>query len=188
MVDVALFDLDGVVRRFRGSWPDVWSVAFDPGLLELAVTGKISDEEWRAEVLRRLGPGSANEVAAWSASCGEVNEAVLALVRQVRRRAPVGLLTNGTSRLGQDLVTLGIVEEFDVIFNSADLGVAKPDAKVFELVTSRLGVVPSSVFFADDSPAHVDGARRVGFRSSLFVDADLLADVLRLEGLLDEPL
>jgi putative hydrolase of the HAD superfamily len=186
MVDVALFDLDGVVRRFPNdaAWADVWSVAFDPGLLDAAVTGKITDEEWRAEVLRRLGPDSADQVAAWSASCGEVNDAVLAVVREVRRRAPVGLLTNGTSRLTRDLATLGIVEEFDVIFNSADLGVAKPDVAVFEIVSSHLGVVPAGVFFADDSPAHVDGARRAGFRTSLFVDADLLSDALRLEGLL----
>jgi putative hydrolase of the HAD superfamily len=186
VVEVALFDLDGVVRRFPDSaaWPDVLSVAFDPGLLEPAVTGQITDEEWRAEVLRRLGPGSADEVAAWSASCGEINDAVLALVRDVRRRAPVGLLTNGTSRLDQDLATLGIVEEFDVVFNSADLGVAKPEIVFYEIVASRMGVVPGRVFFADDSPPHVDGARRAGFRSSLFVDADLLSDALRLEGLL----
>ena len=58
MVDVVLFDLDGVVRRFprNAEWHDeVASVAFDPGLLDQAVTGKITDEEWRAEVLRRLG-------------------------------------------------------------------------------------------------------------------------------------
>jgi len=186
MVDVALFDLDGVVRQFPDSaaWSAVWSVAFDPDLLEPAVTGKITDEEWRAEVLRRLGPAAADEVAAWSASCGEVNDAVLALVREVRRRAPVGLLTNGTSRLPHDLATLGISEEFDVIFNSAELGVAKPDVAVYEIVSSRLGVVPGRVFFADDSPAHIDGARRAGYRTSLFVDADLLSDALRLEVLL----
>jgi putative hydrolase of the HAD superfamily len=187
MPDIALFDLDGVIRGFpdRHAWPDVWDVAFDPGLLDAAVTGKITDEEWRAEVLRRLGPESADQVAAWSASCGEVNHAVLTVVRDVRRRAPVGLLTNGTSRLHHDLEALGIVEEFDVIFNSADLGVAKPDVAVYEIVSSRLGVVPARVFFADDSPAHVDGARRAGFRTALYVDADLLCDALRREGLLD---
>jgi putative hydrolase of the HAD superfamily len=187
MVDVALFDLDGVVRRFpdRDAWPDVWGVAFESGLLDQVVTGRITDEEWRAEVLRRLGPESADQVAAWSASCGEVNDAVLTVVQEVRRRAPVGLLTNGTSRLHRDLATLGIDDEFDMIFNSADLGVAKPDVAVYRIVSSRLDVVPARVFFADDSPDHVDGARRAGFRTSLFVDADLLCDALRLEGLLD---
>jgi putative hydrolase of the HAD superfamily len=187
VVDVVLFDLDGVVRRFPESaeWPDVPRVAFAPGLLDEAVTGKITDEQWRAEVLRRLGRESAEAVAAWSESCGEVNDHVLGLVREVRARTPVGLLTNGTDRLGADLERLGIGHEFDVIFNSSDLGVAKPDPAVYELVCARLDVPPQSVFFVDDSPAHVDGARDVGLRAVLFVDAVLLAESLRAEGLLD---
>jgi len=181
-----LFDLDGVVRRFPGSaaWPEVPAVAFAPGLLDEAVTGRITDEEWRAEVLRRLGSESAASVAAWTASCGEVNDAVLELVREVRGGARVGLLTNGTSRLAADLERLGIGDEFDVIFNSADLGVAKPDPAVYEMVCRLLDTRPDSIFFVDDSPSHVDSAREVGLASYLFVDALLLADVLRAEGLL----
>jgi 2-haloacid dehalogenase len=72
-----------------------------------------------------------------------------------------------------------------VIFNSWELGVAKPDPAVYELVCARLGVPPHAVFFVDDSPAHVDSARDVGFCAVLFVDAVLLADSLRAEGLLD---
>ncbi len=187
MVDVTLFDFDGVVRRFPRSaeWHnEVAAVAFNPGLLDQAVTGKITDEEWRAEVLRRLGQSAAAAVAAWSASCGEVNEAVLQLVREARTRTPVGLLTNGTTRLAADLEQLGIADEFDVIFNSCELGVAKPELAAYEMVCARLGSEPSSVFFVDDSPGHVDAARVAGLRAALFVDAVLLADVLRAEGVL----
>ena len=148
------------------------------------VTGKITDEEWRAEVLRRLGQSGAAAVAAWSESSGEVNDAVLQLVREARERTRVGLLTNGTSRLAADLERLGIGDEFDVIFNSCELGVAKPDLAAYELVCTRLGSEPGAVFFVDDSPGHVDGAREAGLRAALFVDAVLLADVLRAEGVL----
>jgi putative hydrolase of the HAD superfamily len=189
MVKVVLFDLDGVVRKFphNAEWPEIPPVAFAPGLLDEAVTGKITDEQWRAEVLRRLGPEAADAVAAWSASCGEVNAAVLNVVRAARSAVPVGLLTNGTSRLASDLAELGIAGEFDVIFNSAELGVAKPDPEVYRLACERLATKPKHVFFVDDSPGHVDGAREAGIRSCLFVDAVLLADSLRAEGLgLDE--
>jgi putative hydrolase of the HAD superfamily len=187
MVDVVLFDFDGVVRRFprNAEWHDeVAAVAFDPGLLDQAVTGKITDEEWRAEVLRRLGQSAAAAVAAWSASFGEVNDAVLQLVREARARRRVGLLTNGTTRLTTDLERLGIADEFDVIFNSCELGVAKPDLAVYQIVCERLGAEPSSVFFVDDSPGHVDAAREAGLRAVFFVDAVLLADELRAEGVL----
>jgi putative hydrolase of the HAD superfamily len=184
MVDVVLFDLDGVVRKFSNSqWPEIPPVAFDPGLLDQAVTGQITDEQWRAEVLRRLGPGSADAVAEWSASCGEVNHAVLDIVRAARAAVRVGLLTNGTSRLAADLEVLGIAGEFDVIFNSAEIGVAKPDVAVYRLACDRLATVPERVFFVDDSPGHVDGAREAGMQACLFVDAVLLTDSLRSEGL-----
>jgi HAD superfamily hydrolase (TIGR01509 family) len=187
MVDAVLFDFDGVVRRFPrdAEWHDqVAAVAFDPGLLDQAVTGKITDEEWRAEVLRRLGRNAAAAVEAWSASYGEVNDAVLELVREVRARTRVGLLTNGTTRLGADLEQLGIADEFDVIFNSCELGVAKPDLAVYKIVCAQLGLDPTSVFFVDDSPGHVDAARDAGLRAVLFVDAVLLRDELVAEGVL----
>jgi putative hydrolase of the HAD superfamily len=185
MVEVVLFDLDGVVRKFPGmaKWPEIPPVAFAPGLLDQAVTGKITDEQWRAEVLRRLGPDAAGAVAAWSATYGEVNEAVLEVVRATRAAVRVGLLTNGTSRLASDLEALGIADEFDAIFNSAELGVAKPDPEVYLLASARLATRPDAVFFVDDSPGHVDGAREAGMRGCLFVDAVLLVDSLRAEGL-----
>jgi putative hydrolase of the HAD superfamily len=112
-----------------------------------------------------------------------VNPAVLEVVRATRTVAQVGLLTNGTSRLAADLAELGIAEEFDVIFNSAELGVAKPDPAVYLLACSRLATSPQNVFFVDDSPSHVDGASEAGLLSCLFVDAVLLTDSLRAEGL-----
>jgi putative hydrolase of the HAD superfamily len=186
-VSVVLFDLDGVVRSFpdNAHLSAIWSVAFEPGLLDQAVTGKITDEEWRTEIARRLGDEGHEELAAWNASCGEVNPNVIELVRMVRRRVPVGILTNGTTRLSEDLARLGIAEEFDRIFNSCDLGVAKPALEVFRLVCGQLDALPASVLFVDDSPNHVDGARRAGMQASLFVDAVILAEELRSVGVID---
>jgi FMN phosphatase YigB (HAD superfamily) len=41
------------------------------------------------------------------------------------------------------------------------------------------------VLFVDDSPPHVEGARDVGLRAALFVDAVMLAEDLHRAGLLD---
>lgn len=184
MVDIVLFDLDGVIRQFPPVLEGdlIGPVAFEPGLLRRVVTGQISDAAWRAEVARHVGDAA---VAAWSESCGSVDADVLAIVRAVRVQTRVGVLTNGTTRLRSDLSRLGITDGFDAIFNSSELGVAKPDPAVYEVVCTMLDVAADSVFFVDDSPSHVDGARRAGLRAALFVDAVLLADALRAEGVLD---
>ena len=64
---VVLTDFDGVVRHWpaavtasvedrhglkRGS---LARTAFDPSILDDAVTGRMTDSEWRCEVARRLG-------------------------------------------------------------------------------------------------------------------------------------
>ncbi len=65
---------------------------------------------------------------------------------------------------------LGIDEEFDVIFNTAELGVAKPAVEVFELVVDRLGVSPATTVFVDDVEENVAGARTAGLTAAVHVD------------------
>ncbi len=122
----------------------VGEVAFAPALLSAAVTGWISDAAWREQVVGRLAgrfgrAAAAGAVARWSASAGEVDPEVLAVVRGLRGRCRVGLLSNATTRLRGDLARLGLAGEVDEVFGSAELGVAKPDPAVFRLVCGRAG-------------------------------------------------
>jgi len=175
-----IVDLDGVVRSWAGQRTDeierryrlpagaLTAVAFDPERLVPAVTGQGTDAEWRTgvaeELARRHGPGGHEAVREWSAPVGEVDLAVLRLVRAQRRLRPVALLSNATDRLGSDLAALGLDEEFDAVFNSAELGVAKPDAEVFRRVCASLGVRPERCLFVDDSAGHVAAAATEGLR------------------------
>lgn len=144
-----LLDLDGVLRSFPPMPPEIAGVAFEPSLLRRAVTGEISDEQWRREV----GPD-------FAASPGEVITEALALVRMARRQCFVALLTNATTRLEADLALLGLDVEFDAIFNSARLGLAKPDPAIYRRVLAELGY-PTGVF-CDDTAENVTGALEAG--------------------------
>ena len=178
MIRAVIFDLDGVLRRwppagtrlierrFRMPEGSIDRVAFAQALLERAVTGSITDEAWREEVARGLealhGTPARDAVDEWSSLRGEVDQAVLELVRDVRRDAPVALLTNATTRLSDDLVALGLATEFDVIANSADLHRSKPDPGIFRLTARLLGASCADCVFVDDEPRHVVAARAVG--------------------------
>lgn len=114
------------------------------------MTGRISDAAWREQVVGqvagRFGRAAAvGAVARWSASAGEVDPEVLAVVRGLRGRCRVGLVSNATTRLRGDLAGLGLAGEVDEVFGTAELGVAKPDPAVFRLVGGRLGVEPGAV-------------------------------------------
>jgi putative hydrolase of the HAD superfamily len=191
-----IVDLDGVLRRWepvgpieaRYGLPDgaLFATAFSPALLTPVITGAVDDERWRADVSAALvaahGPAAAAAVARWSESSGAVDQDVLDLVRRHRRRAPVVALTNATSRLPHDLARLGLDRELDRVFSSHELGVAKPDPRVFALVCAQLGAEPAGCLFVDDTAGHVAAAAAAGLRAHHFRTPAGLARFLAQDG------
>ena len=156
----------------------LFGAAFAPDLLHRAVTGAIDDARWRAEVAAALGAVGERVVGEWSESAGRVDPDVLDVLRRYRMRAPVALLSNATSRLPADLARLGLAAEFDRVFSSWQLGVAKPDPRVFALVCAELGTDPAGCRFIDDTPGHVEAARAAGLDAHRYRDAPTLARFL----------
>jgi epoxide hydrolase-like predicted phosphatase len=56
----------------------------------------------------------------------------------------------------------------DLIVISAEEGIAKPDARIYTLAASRLGVLPDEVVFVDDFPENIQAAQTVGFHAILY--------------------
>ncbi|MCX5383844.1 HAD family phosphatase [Streptomyces sp. NBC_00083] len=200
--DALLCDFDGVLRQWD---PDAMAAldraaglpegalaatAFRPALLDAAVTGTISDEEWRTRVARELagtcGAARADElVREWSAATGRVDTEVLALLTELRRRVPVVLVSNATTRLEDDLRRLGLADAFDAVVNTARIGFAKPDPRVFAAAAGRVGADPRRCLFVDDTAGHVEAARAAGLMGHHYRHADGLREVTA--PLLDSP-
>ena len=115
-----LVDLDGVIRHWGGQGdPEIEretglppgairEAAFSADLLLPAITGRVSDEEWRRQIADRLAAefpaaDAARAIARWSEPPGEIDDAVLALLERCREHATIVLVTNATSRLDRDL-------------------------------------------------------------------------------------
>jgi putative hydrolase of the HAD superfamily len=111
-----------------------------------------------------------------------VNHGVLDLVRRLRGRCRLAVLSNSPPGLDRWLVQWGMLELFDVVFCSGDEGVVKPDPRAFTVVLARLGVMPGESAFIDDTAEHVNAARCLGLQGILFTSAEALAE--ELEGLL----
>jgi putative hydrolase of the HAD superfamily len=176
--DAVLCDLDGVIRHWppadaleeAGGLPvgALAAAAFAPSRLLPAVTGKVTDEQWRAAVTDDLAArhGSRRRaeamVEAWSAVLPAVDQDVLALLRQAREVASVAFVTNATTRLERDLERQELVGLADAVVNTARIGVAKPDPRVVRSAAERLGVPVERCLFVDDTEANVLAARGIG--------------------------
>jgi putative hydrolase of the HAD superfamily len=178
---VVIFDLDGVIRDWNddevadvetafGLPPGaILAVGFGPDLGPLATTGTITYRDWMDEIRRRVvarfGDHVTGALDEWEANIGRVDTEMLAVLRRVRRTCPAAVLSNGTTRLRRDLHALDLTDEFDVIFNTAEIGVAKPDPAVFRHVLDELGVDAAEALFIDDLVENVEGARSIGLRA-----------------------
>jgi putative hydrolase of the HAD superfamily len=80
----------------------------------------------------------------------------------------VALLTNGTDTTAGEIDDLRLGNMFDAVFNSADIGFAKPDRRIFEHACHALGTHPSNVLFIDDSLANVNAAAEIGITANLY--------------------
>jgi putative hydrolase of the HAD superfamily len=197
-VRAVLFDMDGVIRH----WDDVGARAGEQAagipygsidevayaIPEFAQTqvGTVTAREWAEAVGRALsaahGPGAEVAAETWIAYAGRVDDAMVDLVGALREHVTVALLSNATDQLREHLAHHELVDAFDVVFASAEIGLAKPDPAIYEHAAKVLGVVPEQCFFTDDRPENVEGARRAGMHAEVFTDRECLVAALAALG------
>jgi putative hydrolase of the HAD superfamily len=86
-----------------------------------------------------------------------------ALMRLSARGIRLGLISNWDGRLVGLMNGLGLSELLDAVVSSADVGLHKPDPRIFELACERLGVTPSdAAHVGDHQYADIIGAEAVG--------------------------
>lgn len=56
---------------------------------------------------------------------------------------------------------------FEKTYYSHLMGLRKPDAKIFEQVMLETGILPTETLFIDDSPQHLETAKKLGFHTAL---------------------
>jgi glucose-1-phosphatase len=71
-----------------------------------------------------------------------------------------------------------VIEEFDDLILSHEVGLLKPDRAIYELTLRRSGLEAGRTVFIDDLEANVEGARRVGMQSFQFENVERLRQEL----------
>jgi len=111
------------------------------------------------------------------------------LIRALRPRYRTGVLSNADSTLPERLRGIGIDGLFDCIVCSAEVGLAKPEPRIYALAADRMGLAPASCLFVDDLESNVEAARAAGMRGVWFrIDrGDSLAEQFAELGVVPPP-
>lgn len=80
---------------------------------------------------------------------------------------PTAILTNDMKAFHtQDWIDrMTIIERFDVLVDGSVEGVLKPDPRLYELLSKRLGAGYADMVFVDDQPHNIEGAEALGIPS-----------------------
>ena len=115
-----------------------------------------------------------------------VDTRLLEFIGSLRPRYKTALVSNAWSDSRESFVRHGICDVMDVVIISAEVGVMKPDPRIFEIAAERLQVQARECIFVDDKEDNLQGARRAGMTPIQFRNADqciasLLAKGIRVE-------
>jgi len=204
-IDVVVFDMDGVIRHWTGDAMTafeqehglepgtVGATAFSQPLFEQAMTGELTAEEWAARIGEQIAeahPGVDVDACStmWLATEWRVDEEVVAIARALQVAGQrTAVFSNASTRLEQDMSSMGVAELFHHVANSSRIGLAKPDVAAFARVAEDLGTPPERLLFVDDRDENVRGALDAGWHAVQMRDAASLGDVLRRLGVPGAP-
>lgn len=178
MINAVVFDMDGVLCRYRierrlallASWsgqsPDaIHAAIWGSGFEDEAERGVSADEYLRGFGERMGYPLTAAQWVEARRAAIEPDLALLSLARQLGTAHPVGMFTNNPLLLKRHMAEVfpAVPEIFGprAVF-SAELGRSKPDPEAFRRLAARLGVAPAEILYFDDDAAYVAGAREAG--------------------------
>lgn len=120
--------------------------------------------EEEAESLARAVYDEFGKAERWRA----YDDVVPAFTRLRESGVKVGIISNWDSRLATVLDGLGLSELIDTMVCSADVGLHKPDPRIFELACARLDLDPGAcAHVGDHFYSDVLGARAVGMHPVL---------------------
>ena len=184
MIRAVLFDFAGVLTS--SPWGAL--AAAGGGNLELIIgtyeqdtdhpwhqveRGEMTIVDWMTAV-QHLGEEQGVEVdfSPLRALLGDmtVHDPVVDHVRALREQGyKLALVTNNVREGAAAWRSLVPVDElFDVVIDSSEVGMRKPNPAIFHHALAELGgVAPDEAVFLDDTPGNVEGARRAGLHAIL---------------------
>lgn len=183
-IKTILFDFGGVLvqledpqpredlaARFDMTGDELAAFVFRQESAKLASLGKITAEEHWELVGGKFG-FSAQELDTFQKEFWRGDQVDMDLVNFIRGLRPhyvTGLLSNAWDDLRAALIDeWDIIDAFQHVFISAELGMAKPSREIYQHVIREVGCQPHEAVFLDDMEENVAAAREAGLNAIHF--------------------
>ncbi|GLR08903.1 glucose-1-phosphatase [Mixta theicola] len=143
--------------------------------------GEISDEQFAARLCAELDVALSYEqfTAGWQALFVGLRSEVIALMQQLRSRGERVVILSNTNRLHCDYWPSQYPEvrqAADKLYLSQDLGMRKPEARIFQRVLQEEGFSADNAVFFDDNLENIEAARQLGITAVHVTDAQVVPD------------
>ena len=134
--------------------------------------GEISPEDFHQSLVKKAGIkiSITDFNHAWNAMLLNFPEERMNLLEKLKRSHRLFLLSNTNAlhipAFKKSIMQEGLYDRFIAVFEkhyySSEVGMRKPNAEIFDLVVNENNLVKEKTLFIDDSPQHVEGAKRAG--------------------------
>lgn len=149
-------------------------LTYDAGQQPLDYWNNVADLMGRAFDDAMIAQMIDREIDFWS----RLDDRVLAWIDELRRQGfRTGILSNLPIPLGARLRSNGLLQHFDHVTFSFELGFTKPDRAIYEHAVAGLAIAPAEALFLDDRPENVEGARAAGLVSELYTTWESFVEI-----------
>jgi len=189
-IRAVFFDLGGVILRteyqaprqhlaeeFGMDYEDIDKIVHGGGpngSAARASIGEITEEEhWRnvMKVLKR--PATEHERIRAEFFGGDVLDlTILNFLRSIKPKYKVGLISNAWSGLRAYIEREKFDDAFHHMIISAEVGVAKPEAKIYQIALEQLQVKAREAVFVDDVQENIKACEKLGMKGIHFKDSE----------------
>jgi putative hydrolase of the HAD superfamily len=169
----------------------LWRHIYESDAWERAKRGQMTRDAFWADRVGALGVKDEVGVTRFRQRLFEhvpgIHPAMRQLVHDLRPSVRLAILSNTAVRnmdrwLAEEHDMAGV---FEVVVGSADVGLAKPEPEIYQLVLERLGLPPEKTLFIDDMQRNIEAAQALGIPSIGFTSPEELRAELELRGLLE---
>lgn len=179
-----VFDVGGVLELSADEYPfHEWAAGAGltaeeftertAGIWMAGGTGELSLEQVHRLLAERLAiaPGQVSVIMEqlWQVYLGAANTELIEWARTLRPAYRTGILSNSFAGARErEQAAYGYGDLVDDLVYSHEVGLVKPDPRIYALACSRLSVSPGEAVLLDDREPFVAGAREAGMHAVWF--------------------